>query len=207
MPRKESEAVPEGNGPVPQQEQFESGEPTMADVYRLFEERHDRKLKIIESYFDRWNRKLDEMTEDWRNMDQCAASLEHDARQPRLAMEADEQTNMKTRERTEGAAKAVQAMHGDSFSTRRVNPGPKTNSISFGMKAEPPALPCRDDVLVENGDASPKSCLPSSEIRSPSAAGGSLPTGKISPATKTTFNQPPLRLSTEEMNCKKTSTP
>ena len=38
MPRKESEAVPEGNSPVPQQEEFGSGEPTLAYVYRLFEE-------------------------------------------------------------------------------------------------------------------------------------------------------------------------
>ena len=29
MPRKESEAVPEGNGPVPQQEDFGSGQPTL----------------------------------------------------------------------------------------------------------------------------------------------------------------------------------
>ena len=36
MPRKESGAVPEGNGPVPQQEEFGSGEPTLAEVYRLF---------------------------------------------------------------------------------------------------------------------------------------------------------------------------
>ena len=33
MTRKESKAVPEGNGPVPQQEEFGSGEPTLADVY------------------------------------------------------------------------------------------------------------------------------------------------------------------------------
>ena len=37
MPRKESEAVTKGNGPVAQQEEFGSGEPTLADVYRLFE--------------------------------------------------------------------------------------------------------------------------------------------------------------------------
>ena len=41
MPRKESEAVPEGNGPVPQQEEFGSSELTLADVYRLFKERFD----------------------------------------------------------------------------------------------------------------------------------------------------------------------
>ena len=36
MPRMENKAVPEGNGPVPQQEEFESGEPTLADFYHFF---------------------------------------------------------------------------------------------------------------------------------------------------------------------------
>ena len=89
-----------------------------------------------------------------------------------VALEADAHANTKTHERTEGAATTVQAMHGDSCSVTRVDPGTKTTSTIFGMKAEPPALPCRDDVLVENGDASPKSCLPSLDMRSPSAAGG-----------------------------------
>ena len=31
MLRKESEAVPEGNGPVPRQEEFGSGQPTRVD--------------------------------------------------------------------------------------------------------------------------------------------------------------------------------
>ena len=46
MPRKESEPVSEGNGPVPQQEEFGSGELTLVDVYRLFKERFDKQLKI-----------------------------------------------------------------------------------------------------------------------------------------------------------------
>ena len=33
MLRKESEAVPEDNDPVPQQEKFRSGQPTLVDVY------------------------------------------------------------------------------------------------------------------------------------------------------------------------------
>ena len=108
-----------------------------------------------------------------------------------------------TRERTEGAATAEQAMRGDNFSARRVEPDPKTNSTSVGMMAEPPALLCRDDVLVENGDASPKSCLPFLEMYSPSAAGGLLPTGEAFTATRTTFKKPPLRFcSTEEMDSK-----
>ena len=69
----------------------------------------------MESCFDRWDRKLDEMAEDWRNMDQRLTRMEPDVRQPRLAMEADGQANTKTRERTEGAASTVQAKHGDRF--------------------------------------------------------------------------------------------
>ena len=51
MLRKESEAVPEGNGPVPRQEEFESDQPTLVDVYRLFEESFDIRLKIMKSRF------------------------------------------------------------------------------------------------------------------------------------------------------------
>ena len=122
-------------------------------------------------------------------------------------METDGPANTKTRERTEGAATAVQAMHGDSFSTCWIDPGPITNSTSFGMTAEPPALPCRDDVVVEGDDAAPKSCLPSLEMRTTTAAGGLLPTGKTSTATETPFNEPLLLQFYSEANCKKTSTP
>ena len=147
-----------------------------------------------------------------RYYDQHAASLEQDARQPLIAMEVDGHANTKTRERTEGAAIAVQAMRGDSFSACRVDPGPNTNSTSFGVKAEPPALLCRDDVVVESGDASPESCLPSLEMRTTTAAGGLVLTGKTSTATEANFNQPPVRFySTEETgseaNCKKGLTP
>ena len=138
-----------------------------------------------------------------RLLEQQLASQEQDAWQPRLAMEADGPANTKTRERTEGATTAVQSMRGDSFSARRVEAGPKTYSTSFGMMAEPPDLPFRDDVLVENGDVSPKSCLPPLGMRTTTAAGGFLPTGETSTATKTTFNKSPLRLyATEEANSK-----
>ena len=92
-------------------------------------------------------------------------------------------------------------MRGDSFSARRVEPGPNTNLTSFGVQAEPPAPPCRDDVVIESGDAAPRSCLPSLEMRSPKAAGGLLPTGEASTATRTTSNEPLLRFyATEETN-------
>ena len=116
-------------------------------------------------------------------------------------MEEDGPADTKTHERTEGAATAVQAMRGDSYTAeQKVQDGPKI-SISFGMMAEPPDLPCREDVLVEEGATSPKSCLPSLEMRSSTAAGGLVPTGKASTATETTSNEPLLRFyAPEEMN-------
>ena len=184
MPRKESEAVLESNDSVPQQEEFGLGKPTLADVYLLFEE----GFKKMDSYFDQLSRKLEELSDEKRSMDQHVTSLEQDARQPRLAMEENGPANTKTREPTESAATAEQAMRGDNFSARRV---------------ESPALPWRDDVLVENGAASPKSCLPFLEMRSPSAAGGLLPTGEAPTANTTPFNQFSFRLySTEETDSK-----
>ena len=118
-------------------------------------------------------------------------------------MEADETANIKTRERTEGAATAVQTMRGDSFSARRVESGLSTSSTSFDVKTEPLALPCRDDVGVENGDAAPKSCLPSLEMCSSTAVGGLFPTGETSTG-ETTVNKPLLQFySTEEEDSKK----
>ena len=157
MPRKASEAVPEGNDPVPQKEELGSSQPTMEDVYR--------RIKLMISHFEE---KMDELSDV---MNQHFTRLEHGARQPRLATEADGQqadTKTRTRERTEGAATAAHEMRGNCFSTRRVEPGPTTSSTSFGVKVEPPAL-----VVVESGLAAPKSCLPFKEMHSPSAAGAS----------------------------------
>ena len=143
MLRKANETVSEGNVPIPQQKEYGSGQPTLAYAYR--------RIKLMMSHFEKQTKLLEKRL----------THLEHGARQPRLAMEADRPADTKTRERTEGAATAVQGMRGDDFSARRVEPGPNTNSTSFGVKAEPPALPCRDDVVVECGDAASKSCLPS----------------------------------------------
>ena len=167
---------------------------------RLCEERFDR----MDSRFDRWIKNLDD---EMRKMDEHVTRLEHGARQPRLAMEADGQANTKTRERTEGAATAVQAMRGDCFSVDRVEPGPNTNSTSFGVKVEPPTLPCRDDVVVESGAAASESCPPPMEMCSSTAAGGLVPTGEASRVSETTSNEPLLRFyETEEMNSEGDST-
>ena len=149
-----------------------------------------------------WGEALKDIKEDLQSTNQRVARLEQDALQPRLAIEADGPADTKTRERTEGAANAVQAKHGDSCTAQRVQDGPKT-SISFGMKAEPPVFPCKDDGVVENGAAAPKSCFPPLKMRSTTSAGGLLPTSEASIVTRTTYNQTPLRLySTGVMNSK-----
>ena len=184
MLRKESDVVPEGNGPVPQQEEFDSGQPALVDAIRMLYERMDSRS-------DRQEKMLDEIiVKMTRGTSQCAASLEHDARQPHFAMEADGLANTKTRERTEGAATAVQAMHGDSCTAQKVQGRPKT-STSFGMKAELPAFPCRDDVQVENDDSWPKSCLSSVNMRKPTPAGGLLHAGSASTNKAQGTNFPP----------------
>ena len=184
MPRNKSKVVPKGKGPIPQNAYVMLCGITLKDFRRIRSEAAD---KVFDKHFEQKPENLEEM----RATGQRVASLEHDARQPCLAMDACVPADTKTRERTEGAATAVQAMHWDSFSANRVQAGP-TCLTSFGVKAEPRALPCRDDVLVENGTAAPKSCLSPSEMRTSTAVGRLLPTDKTSTATRTTFHQLPL---------------
>ena len=142
-------------------------------------------------------------------MDQRLTRLEHGTQQPRLDMVADGQTDTKTRERTDGATMAVQAMHGDSCSANRVDPDPMF-STSFGDDCtRPPAPPCsRKDALVDNGAAAPKSCLPPLETRTTTAAGGLFPTAETSRATKITFDYSTLWFcQIKEAHSERTSTP
>ena len=207
MLRKASKTLPVGNGPAPWKEELEFGQLTMGDAFRLLIEKLDRMQERIDSRFDRMLERMDScnnrLDDEMRERDQHLTRLEHGARQPRLAVEADGQTSTKTRERTEGAATAAQAMRGDCSSARQVEPGP-TNSTSFGMKAEPPALiPCRDVSVVEYGAAAFKSCLPSMEMRTSTAAGGFVSTGDTSKASETPLDEPPLRFClTEEPDLK-----
>ena len=56
MPRKE-------NGPVPQQEEFSSDQPKLADVNRPSDESLDRQqLKLMKSYFEQQVKRLDKIT-------------------------------------------------------------------------------------------------------------------------------------------------
>ena len=176
MPRKESKAVSEGNGP------------TFQDAWKMITWKELRRV-LPESM----SKAFGEFKGDLRSIDQRLASLEQDARQPRFAMEADVPADKKTRERTEGGATAVQV---------RVDFDPKI-STSFGVDfTRPPTFPSsRGDALVGNGVAVPKSCLSPLEMRTPTAAGSLLLAGTASTATRITFDQPPLWFCpTEEIN-------
>ena len=187
MLRKESKAVPEGNGPVTQQEEFGPNQPTLEELCRM-----------IKEVFEEWDRRIDKMreyTEERKSMNQRLIRLELDTRQPCLVMEADGPASTKTCESTEGAATAVQAIHGDSCSATRIDLFLMC-STSFGDDCTgPPALPySEENALVDNGAAAPKSCFQPLEMHTTTAAGGLLPTGETSTATKITFNQPLLRV-------------
>ena len=122
-------------------------------------------------------------------------------------MEADVQADMKTRERTEGLATAVQAIHGDSCSANRVDPDPIYSTSFGGDSTGPLALPHSKDVaLVGNGAAATKSCLSPFEMRSPTAAGCLLPAGMATTATSTTFDHSTLWVCQTEEAILRTST-
>ena len=93
-------------------------------------------------------------------------------------------------------------MRKDSCSADRVDLDPMCSTSSGDDCTGPPTPPCSgENALVDNRAAAPKSRLPSLEMRSPTAAGGLVPTGETSRATKTTYNETPLRLyATEETN-------
>ena len=133
MLRKKSKAVHEGNGLIPQDTPGLVGGITMKEFRRIMSRAWDEVC-------DEYRLKKPDKPKEVRAIEQRLTSLGQDAWQPLLAMEADVTTDKKTRERTAGAAAAVQVKHGDSYSAKRVQAGP-TSSTGFGMKAEPPALP------------------------------------------------------------------
>ena len=75
MPRNWSKVVHESNGPVPHQEEFESDQPTLVDVYRHFEKSFDIRLKIMKSRLGHQEKKLNEFME-MRAIEQRSACLE-----------------------------------------------------------------------------------------------------------------------------------
>ena len=78
--------------------------------------------------------------------------------------------------------------HGNSSSAKKADAGP-TSSISLGMAVKPPALPRRDDVLVNKGAEAPKLCLSPVEMRTITVADGLLSAGIASTAMRAIFSR------------------
>ena len=153
----------------------------MEEIGRIMYDAFDKYFDDLEKTLYRMSEITDSLL---RATDQRLAGHEHDARQPRLATEVDVRPGTKTRKCAEDAA-ADQARHADSCSTKKIDDS--TSSTSFGMTAKPPALPRRKDVLGDKGAEAPKLCLSPMEIRALTAAGGVLPAGTASTATRTIF--------------------
>ena len=187
IPRKWSKAVPEGNGLVPQQDEFGLEQPTLAEFYRM-----------IEEGFDRSDRKLDELIEKTREGNRRLAGLLHGSQQPRLAKEADVKSDTKTHKRTEDVA-ADRVTSGDS-SSAQVDPVPMCLASFGDDSTEPLAFPRRDDALVDKSAATPKSCLSLVKMRTLTATGGLLPAGTAFSAIRTNFQQPSLWFCTTKKN-------
>ena len=189
MPSKKTKASPEGNVPV-SQDKSGLGGVTMEELRRI-------TSGAIDNCFDKLMNNLDRVSELngrlLRTTDQRLAGLAYEGRQPRLAMEADITPDTKTRKRTEDAP-ANRAKHGDSSSARMADVG-STSLANFGKIAEPPLAPekCISNALADKGAEVPKASSSTCRVRIlPSAAGGLLPTGTASTATRTIFHQPPL---------------
>ena len=92
--------VPEGKGPFPH-DNYELGELTMEKIMRIAAEESIKRFDIWTSRFG--NERMED-TKEKNNSNQRLAGLQHQAQQPRFAMEADVKSDTKTRKRTEGAA-------------------------------------------------------------------------------------------------------
>ena len=61
IPRKRSKAVPEGNGPFSHPDGFVSGELTMAELYRMLEEKNNIMDKIFDRMTNHFDRRLNKL--------------------------------------------------------------------------------------------------------------------------------------------------
>ena len=172
---------------------------------------HLESLKALLKIIDRLNMKmdnllkLDDMEKEALHTNQRHAGLQYQVQQPLLAMKVDVQEDRKTRESTEDFVQ--DGILGDISSDRVHDPMRLT---SFGDKdyTEPPALPCRDDALVNQGHEVVKPCLSPVEIRKSTSAGSFLHAGATS-TTKTQGTNIPLQVlpwsfhetSEEKNNC------
>ena len=112
-----SKAVPEGNGPILHNKSGLGGL-TTEELRRVFAEKLDIFFDRRTTYFDH---DRFEDTEEKSKTNQRLTGLRHEARQSRLATEANIEPDTETRKRRENVA-ADQVMNGDISSKGRSRP-------------------------------------------------------------------------------------
>ena len=136
--------------------------------------------------------KLDDMEKEARNTNQRRAGLQHQAQQPRLAMKADVLEDKKIRESTEDFAQDGRLR---DIPSDRVHDPMRLTIFGDQDYTETPALPCRDDALVNQGHEVAKPCLSPVEIRKSTSTGSLLHAGTTSITKTQGTNFPPQLLS------------
>ena len=131
-------------------------------------------MKRLDKLLVRRANKLDDMVKETRNTNQRRAGLQHQAQQPRLAIKADVLDDKKTRESTEDFAQDGRLR---DISSDRVHDPMRLTSFGDKRHTEPPAIPCRDNALVNQGQEIAKPCLSPLEIRKSTPAGSLLHAG------------------------------
>ena len=149
------------------------------------------------------NSHFEELTGKMRTKDQCLAELQLQAQQPRLAAKEDEEQDIKTHERTEGAA--VDDKKCGDISSARVYDNP-TSLASFGNLPKPPVLPeFIDNDLVDEGAEAPKPCLSPMEMRTLKPTGDLLLARSASVTLRAVVPSPPFSWSFCEKTEKRNS--
>ena len=95
--------------------------------------------------FEELGNKLDDMVKEIPNTNQRRARLQHRAQQPRLAVKADVLEDNKTHESREDFAQDGRLR---DISSDRVHDPTRLTSFGDQDYIESPALPCRDNALV-----------------------------------------------------------
>ena len=162
------------SGP-PTASQDESGATTadpMSELLTMITKEINMKFEELDGLLVTRGNKLDDMVKYVRIINQRRAGLEQlQAQQPRLAVKAGVLDNKKTCKSREDCA--LDGRLGD-ISSDRVHAPMRLSSFGDQEYIEPPARPCRDDTLVNQGYEVPKPWLLPVEMRKSTPAGGLL---------------------------------
>ena len=154
-------------------------------------EKVNMQCEKLDKLLVRRGNKLDDIVKETRNTNQRRAGLQHQTQQPRLAVKADTLEDKKTRKSLEDFAQDGRL---GGISSDRAHDPMRLTSFGDQDYIEPPALPCRDDALVNQGQKMAKPCLSLVKIRKSTPAGSLLHAGAASTNKAQGTNFPPQLL-------------